>query len=31
MEASQAEFVARLTAAVRLVFAGFGAMTKNAL
>jgi AcrR family transcriptional regulator len=27
---SRAEFVARLTAAVRLVFAGFGAMTKKA-
>jgi TetR/AcrR family transcriptional regulator, regulator of autoinduction and epiphytic fitness len=27
---SRAEFVARLTAAVRLVLAGFGAMTKNA-
>jgi hypothetical protein len=27
---SRAEFVARLTAAVRLVFAGFGAVTKNA-
>ena len=27
---SRAEFVARLTPVVRLVFAGFGAMTKKA-